>query len=353
MPPRPKIMLPFADWPAEDQKQWEAAFKSGDRFDATGRGAHLAESIRQTRRENYGRFLRFLLANHPELMTLPPDARINRELIAEYISWRRELGGEVSLVDDLRHLSLALKLICPDNDWSWLLAVIKRIAAATPRRSRKYHLVTSDHLYALGIQLMDCAIADAEAGERMRTSHALQYRDGLIIAFLALIPLRRHTLAVLHIGNHLMKVGELWEVEIPAADTKTRRSLDFPISKELSAYIDLYLERFREGIPGAYKHRGIWSSYRSRPMSSSAIYDAVFRRTQKAFGFGVNLHRFRHAAATLWSSHDPINVQGAKDLLGQTSFATTEKYYIMAQSRLAGRVLARAIGRLGKKPASA
>jgi hypothetical protein len=48
-----------------------------------------------------------------------------------------------------------------------------------------------------------------------------------------------------------------------------------------------------------------------------SIYDAVRRRTRKAFGFPVNLHRFRHAAATFWSTQDPENVRGAKDLLGK------------------------------------
>jgi integrase len=66
-------------------------------------------------------------------------------------------------------------------------------------------------------------------------------------------------------------------------------------------------------------------------------------RTTKAFGFGVNLHRFRHSAASFWSIHDPTNVRGAKDLLGQMTFATTETHYIMAQSRLAGRVLRQVI----------
>jgi integrase len=80
-------------------------------------------------------------------------------------------------------------------------------------------------------------------------------------------------------------------------------------------------------------------------MTGGALYDAVRRRTVKAFGFAINLHRFRHAAGTLWSIHDPKNVRGAKDLLGHSSFGTTEKHYIMAQSRLAGRALARAIGR--------
>ena len=75
-------------------------------------------------------------------------------------------------------------------------------------------------------------------------------------------------------------------------------------------------------------------------MDDGSIYDAVRRRTRKAFGFAVNLHRFRHAALTFWSIHDPKNILGGKDLLGYRSFGTTEKFYILTQSRTAGRVLA-------------
>jgi integrase len=78
-------------------------------------------------------------------------------------------------------------------------------------------------------------------------------------------------------------------------------------------------------------------------MDDGAIHNMVRRRTLEVLGFPVNLHRFRRAAATLWSSRDPANVRGAKDLLGHASFATTEKYYIMAQSRIAGHALARTI----------
>jgi hypothetical protein len=49
------------------------------------------------------------------------------------------------------------------------------------------------------------------------------------------------------------------------------------------------------------------------------------------------------AAATFWSLRDSINARGARDLLGHTSFATTEAHYIMGQSRLADRALARII----------
>ena len=95
--------------------------------------------------------------------------------------------------------------------------------------------------------------------------------------------------------------------------------------------------------PGADEHTGLWPSNKSRPMCANAIYLAVGKRTKKAFGFEVNPHRFRHAAASFWSSQDPVNVRGVKDVLGHVSFGTTEKHYVMAQSRLAGHALAHAI----------
>jgi integrase/recombinase XerD len=195
---------------------------------------------------------------------------------------------------------------------------------------------------------MDRAVADADAAEGTSKAHAFQYRDGLVIALLALVPLRSRTLSALGIAHDLAKTGDVWAFDIPAADTKTRRAIEFPVSREMSARIDLYLEQFRSRIPGADKHAGLWPSNKSRPMCAHATYVAVHKRTKKAFEFGVNLHRFRHAAASFWSSRDPVNVRGVKDLLGHASFSTTQKHYIMAQSRLAGRALASAIDAVRK-----
>ena len=117
-------------------------------------------------------------------------------------------------------------------------------------------------------------------------------------------------------------------------------TFEFVLSIKLCERIDLYLEKFRPRVPGAHTHNGLWVSNKGGPMDDDAIYDAVRRRTRAALGFGVNLHRFRHAALTFWSIHDPENIRGGKDLLGHRSFGTTVKYYIMAQSRMADRVLA-------------
>jgi integrase len=248
----------------------------------------------------------------------------------------------------LRHLRLAYRLVCPDEDWSWLLTIIKRLAAAAPRKARRHHRVTSEQLYMVGIELMDRAAADADAAKTVSKAQALQYRDGLIIAFLALIPLRRRTLVALRVGKHLVKSGGCWSLDIPEADTKTEDALDYSISRTISMRIDEYLERFRVRIPGAKNHSGLWASNKGCPMSGDAIYAAVFNRTKKALGFGVNLHRFRHAAASLWSIQDPVNVRGVKDLLGQDSFNTTETHYIMSQSRIVGHKLAFALDQIRK-----
>src|SRR6266705_3212568 len=259
MPRKSRIYLPFDSWPAEDQARWQAAFKAGDRFDGSGPGSHLAQSSRRNLWISYARFLAFISANRKDLRVLPPDERIDRLIVADYVAWRRRSCGDAMVAVDLDGLRGALRLICPGVDWSWLLTITKRIKAAAPRKPRKCNLVTSDRLYALGIGLMDNAVADAEAAERISKAHALKYRDGLAVAFLALVPLRSRTLIALRIGKHLVKTGDLWALDIPAADTKTRRPLDYPISKELCLRIDLYLERFRCRIPGGVRHTAPWA----------------------------------------------------------------------------------------------
>jgi integrase/recombinase XerD len=343
----PNTQLPYTVWPEEDRRRWRAANKTGvDPFDDCGIAAHLSEPTRQALQASYGRFLGFVSSKHPHVLNCPPETRPDRNIIADYVTFRRQTCSETGIAIDLHHLRLARGYICPATNWSWLLTITKRIAASAKPKPQKYHLVTSERLYALGIELMDKAVASAVVGKDVSKADAFKYRDGLLIALLALITFRRRTLSALRVGQQLVQSGNLWELDIPAQDVKTRRPLDYPISPDLSQRIDLYLKKFRRRIPGAAEHDGLWPSNKSRPMDAGTIYDTVRRRTRAAFGFPVNLHRFRLAAGTLWSIHDPANVRGVKDLLGHASFdTTTVKYYIMSQSRIAGRVLARTISR--------
>lgn len=341
MPRRRRLFLPFPEWPAADKSMWMKAFAPGaDLFDEGGLGAHLSKRTICQLQYAYGKFLCFILDKHADLFTRSPAERVNAEVIAAFAKWQPARCGGVTLSVYIYHLWLALRYLCPGTNWSWLLAISNRIKAQARPKPEKHHLVTSETLYDLGIELMDGALS---SGKLHTYRHArTAFRDGLIIAFLAMIPLRRRTLTALRVGKQLIKCGDDWALEIPAEDVKTKRPLDFSLPPELSRRIDIYLDDIRPRIRRADTHDYLWATSRG-PMPSQVIYDAVRQRTRTALGLPVNLHQFRRAAATLWSVRDPENVRGAKDLLGHASFATTEKHYIMAHSRLAGRVLARTI----------
>ena len=338
---RARQYLPYAEWPEEDRRLWYAASKKGaGPFDDCGRGAYLSERSHQQLQYAYGKFLKFVALKHPDRLGCSPAARVGVDMIEQFVKFQPATCGDVTISIYLYHLALVLKCIYPASDWSWLVTISDRVAARGKEKRKKYHLVTSETLFALGIALMDGALSSG----KLVTASSVQtaYRDGFIIAFLAVIPLRRRTLGLLQIGRHLVRSGAGWAVDIPANDTKSKRPLEFPLSPDLSAHIDFYLKEIRPRIPGAEGTDHLWVN-RCGPMSDSMIYKTVCRRTQKALGFPVNLHRFRHAAATFWSIRDPVNVRGVKDLLGHATFATTEQHYIMAQSRMAGRALAEAI----------
>ena len=159
----PRMELPFADWPEEDRKRWSDAIRSGaDPFDDCGPAAHLAESSRRALQGSYGRFLGFVSTERNCLLECKPDVRVDRETVAEYVTWRRRACGDTAIAIDLHHLRLALGYICPSMEWSWLLTTTKRLTTQAPRKHERRHQVTSEQLYALGIELMERAVTNSK-----------------------------------------------------------------------------------------------------------------------------------------------------------------------------------------------
>src|SRR5215208_6337030 len=62
---RLRVSLRVEDWPAADRDAWHALFTTGDLFDETGPGAHLAHRTRTSLENAYGRWLGFLARSEP------------------------------------------------------------------------------------------------------------------------------------------------------------------------------------------------------------------------------------------------------------------------------------------------
>ena len=105
----------------------------------------------------------------------------------------------------------------PDQDWSWIRRLLRPVQARyKPARPKRPRLVATSDLFDLGLALM--AAAERKNPE---CRGATAFRDGLIIALLAVRPLRMRNLVGLTLDRTLVRRGEQWWIQIPAAETKT------------------------------------------------------------------------------------------------------------------------------------
>jgi len=204
-------------------------------------------------------------------------------------------------------------------------------------------LKLSDELLGLGLSLME------EATMAAGLEAAILHRDGLIIALLALVPLRRRNFASLRLDRNLVEINGSWLISLDACETKTRAPLELLWPGELVGPLHTYLNVHRpvlSAINGRWAKRidnALWVSSHGSPMTEMAIYDRIRRHTAEAFGVAVNPHLFRDAAATTLAIVDPEHVRVAAPLLGHRTFMTTERHYQQAKTFEAHRAYVDAV----------
>jgi hypothetical protein len=128
MPSIAKKHLQFAAWPEEDRTRWIAAFAPSDIFDDGVSGAHLAAATKVGLRTAYARYMGFLASNAAERLCLPLANRVDQQSIKAFVQHLRQSCRDTSVASTLHHLRMALGLISPEMDWSWLKTIAKRIA---------------------------------------------------------------------------------------------------------------------------------------------------------------------------------------------------------------------------------
>ncbi|HUE72757.1 MAG TPA: hypothetical protein VMP01_17865, partial [Pirellulaceae bacterium] len=110
-----------------------------------------------------------------------------------------------------------------------------------------------------------------------------------------------------------------------------------------------YLDHWRPLIPGGAEHHGLWASNKQCPLTQCGLNIVVVRHTRRELGTPVNLHRFRHAAATTIAIHDPERVLIAKDLLHHKAPGSVERHYNLAASLEASRGYARLLQQIRQR----
>jgi integrase len=166
---------------------------------------------------------------------------------------------------------------------------------------------------------------------------ALRYRDGLIFAFLAFVPIRPKNLTALEIGRHLVREGDLWFVIIPGGEAKTGTAIEFPIPELLEFYLALYLDVARQCLLRDSTHGALWVNSQGGPLSYLLISRIISYHSRDRLGVHVTPHDARDAAATTWALAAPDRIGVARDLLAHRDLRTTIKHYNRARGVEASR----------------
>jgi integrase/recombinase XerD len=255
--PKPRLHLPFADWPEIDRRMWNTAVDNDDPF-ADGPGGRLAKTTLHKYWMGWRRLLGFLTISEPDALERTPLERLTTERVRRFVEHLRETNTPHSIAIQMDSLYGAARTLMPNKDWIWLRNIKTRLYAAAPRGTTVRPMITSVQLVDLGIALMEESKISAD--KPISIADAIGYRDGLMIALLAQIPLRHKNFAALEIGRDLIKEGDDWFIVIPPEETKTKTYLDFQIPESLRDQFSAYLNHIRPRMLRRPACKSLWVS---------------------------------------------------------------------------------------------
>jgi integrase/recombinase XerD len=216
-----RACLKLKGWPDEDRRLWQAACKPGDLL-ASEEGARADHAIASNRKaeRGYGRWLTFLQMTDPGSLAEPPTLRITQDRVRRYVNSLVRLNGTATILARLQELGEVARVMGPNVSWTFINGLAGRIRANHRPVRDKCNLKLSDELLRLGLSLM------AEATMAAGLEAAILHRDGLIIALLALVPLRRRNFASLRLDRNLVEINGSWLISLDACETKTHAPLE-------------------------------------------------------------------------------------------------------------------------------
>ncbi|MGG5823439.1 hypothetical protein [Falsiroseomonas sp. HW251] len=335
--------LPYDRWPEQDRRMWEAFVRPAPTvLDDAGPGASLRPRTQIKKRQSYSTWLTHITLRHPALLTAAPVARVTPETVRDWITAMRALVSPYTRLLRVVDLMTIAKGLEPTHDWGWLQAAVRRLDyEAAPAKSKAGRVRPAAQLVELGLAMMRGA--ETEPLEHRYERWAL-FRDGLIIALLALRPLRMRNLTHLELGRTLLEVSaERHRVVFGPDETKNGKPIEFKWPEELEAALAHYLGEVRPHLLRGRTSSMLWIGVFGDPMAEQTIRQAITLRTKARLGVAINPHLFRDCAVTTMAVEDPAHVGLASALLGHASTTTTDRHYKQANSVAASRQLAAAV----------
>jgi integrase len=333
--------LPVQEWPDADRRVWEDACRPRSRLKPGGAASYLAEVSRDDFAKRYGAFLGFLQRTNRLDGSASATAQVTSSNVEAYIADLTARVRSVTVYNCIYKLRRAAELLTPTADFSWLAEIEKKLALVMEPRSKFDRLVLTERLVEAGLTL----VAEAQAFAHRDLARARRVRNGLMIALLALCPIRLKNFAALEVGQTFKEVHGRWWMALPGISTKSRRPDERPVPAWLNHHINVYLNQSRPVLLGSRPPtNALWiSSTTGRLMTTKNIGTLISKITFETLGVDVSPHLFRTAAASTAAAYGGNTPHLASALLNHTDPRVTEEHYNRASSVSAAAAYARII----------
>lgn len=331
------LTLPYSQWPEADTRLWVSLFTEGNPLDERGQLAHLRETSRESLLRRYARWLKWLAHTRPAALLQPPAERVQLEALR---AWLRDLDHTQpvtrrSFVDGVLRVAMAAS---PDRDWTAeeaLVQRLRRIAKRARSQRKQGRILSSQVLFEAGQRLV------FEEAPRINSAlfRATTIRDGAMIALLALMPMRRRSLAGLRIDVSFLTQPQRYSIALPGDLTKSGLPWEADVPAPAAELLRAYLTEARPLLAarGGWADDHLWLGRKGRKFGEDYLGTLVSKGVERMTGVPVSPHLFRDAAATTLSRHSPKAATLIRGVLAHTSDRTAEKHYIHATSIDAGQ----------------
>jgi integrase len=316
--------LKVDEWPAADRRAHQDACRPGSRFKPGGSASHLAEVSREDIWSRYGAFLGFLHQIDCLSMNGVATEQVTPTNVEAYLVDLKGRVRSVTVWNCIYKLRRAAELLAPTADFSWLAEIEKDVALEMVPRSKFERLVLAQHLLETGLTL----VAEGMTSTQRDVARAVTIRNGLMVAILALCPIRLKNFAALEIGTTFREVEGCWWIILPSADTKSHRPDERRVTPRMNWAIDAYLSEWRPVLMGSEpESKRLWiSSTTAGPLTYKNLGTLISKVTRETVGVDVSPHLFRTSAASTAAIYGSDTPGLGSGVLSHTHARTTERY---------------------------
>jgi integrase/recombinase XerD len=345
----PRRILPVSAWSAQDREALRRATTRGLRRERAGRAARWRPPTVKIMIDAVGSFLAFLGPSSTDVAEAGLAILCTEDRVLAWLMAMQERHHAAHTITfRVTGLQRGCEVMYPFTDWRWLREIVADLPDGNQesRLRRMAKVRHSRELLELGVRLITNSLTDRFLRPHLRY---VQARDGMMIAFLSLRPLRVGNLFKLQLGVHLTRQEDgRWRIHIADGETKNSETIDMILPKDIALLLERHLKVDRPALLsrrplGTDEADYLWISEDGLPLTYAGVRTRITEQTLEAFGVAISPHRFRDASASTIAMEMPAEMDMALPLLGNRDPKTIEAHYNMATTLQAAQKLSQSL----------